>query len=182
MDDRFKVSTPEELNTMLKDEQFIKEFANYVIFEGMTNPQAWTKTFRVDSPMSDSHKTKMYRWLKKDQVQKWLTKANKSLEVDWIDKRVNALQHLYDIGTDGEALPKDKVAALDKFLTHLNKEENKIKLDIGNAQVNIVQIVQDKLSQITDGSTIQPDCLPSPKYRSKVDAIDVEVERVSNGS
>ncbi len=95
-------STLEELNIKLKDEKYIKEFSNYVIFEGMSKVEAWTKTFGVQMPISNNMQTKMYRWIKKDVVQKWLVKANKSLEVDWIDKRVNALQHLFDMGMNKE--------------------------------------------------------------------------------
>jgi len=146
----------EELNIKLKDEKYIKEFSNYVIFEGMTKLEAWTTTFDVSLPITNSMQTKLYRWIKKDAVQKWLIKANKTLEVDWIDKRVNALQHLYSIGTDKDNSEKAQIDALDRFLTHLNKEENKIKLDLGNSQVNIVQIVQEKLATITNGAIIQP--------------------------
>ena len=154
----FKISSPEELNKRLKDEQFIREFTNKVIFDGMTKPKAWSATFGVDYPLTDVMKTKMYRWLKKDEVHNWLERANNSLDVDWIDKRVNALQHLYSLGTDEENQAKNRIDALDKFLTHLNKEESKIKLELGGStQVNIIRVVQDSLSKITSGATIQPD-------------------------
>ena len=160
----------EELNIKLKDEKYIKEFSNYVIFEGMTKVEAWTTTFDVELPITNSMQTKMYRWVKKEAVQKWLVKANKTLEVDWIDKRVNALQHLYSLGIDKDAPPKAQIDALDRFLTHLNKEENKIKLDLGNSQVNIVQIVQDKLATITNGAIINPSGqIKESTYSSRAD-------------
>ena len=69
---------------------------------------------------------------------------------------------------------KTNVDALDKFLSHLNREENKIKLDIGNVgQINIVQIVQDKLSMITMGATINPNGQIDNSSRTRADnAID----------
>jgi len=154
----YEISSPEELNKRLKDEQFIREFTNRVIFDGMSKPRAWCITFGVDYPLTPSQTTKMYRWLKKDEVHNWLERANNSLDVDWIDKRVNALYHLYSLGTDEDTQTKNRIAALDKFLTHLNKEESKIKLELGGStQVNIIQVVQDSLSKITSGATIQPD-------------------------
>lgn len=144
------------LNNMMADEQYVKEFANYITFDGMSKPKAFCKVFGLDYPLTDSLTVKLYRWVKKDEVHEWLEKANSSLQVDWIDKRVNALQHLYNLGTDEDNPTKIQVEALDKFLAHLNKEENKIRLDLGNSQVNIVQVVQDKLSSITSGATISP--------------------------
>lgn len=172
MNDISVYSTPDKLNTMLSDEKYIKEFSNYVIFDGLNKTEAWVKTFNVEYPLSPSMQTKMYRWIKKDTIQKWLEKANKSLEVDWIDKRVNALQHLYNIGMADEG--KTNVDALDKFLSHLNREENKIKLDIGNVgQINIVQIVQEKLNMITMGATINPNGQIENSNRTRADnAID----------
>lgn len=163
-----------KLSSMLKDEAYIKEFCNYVIFEGMSKNQAWIKTFGISIEMNNNLITKMYRWVKKKEVQDWLGKANKSLEVDWIDKRVNALGHLYNIGMSGE--DKRNIDALDRFLSHLNREENKIRLDINGAtQVNIVQIVQDKLSMIVNGATISPNgsILNTPQSRADnaIDAI-----------
>ncbi len=172
MNDVTVYSTLDELNIMLKEDDRIKEFSNYVIFDGMNKTEAWVKTFNVKHPLSPSMQTKMYRWIKREPVQKWLVKANKSLEVDWIDKRVNALQHLYAIGMADES--KTNVDALDKFLSHLNREENKIKIDMGNAgQINIVQIVQDKLNTITAGATINPSGQIENAYKDRADnAID----------
>ncbi len=166
------ISTLDELNIKLSDEKYIKEFCNYVIFDGLNKTEAWIKTFNVQTPLTPSLQTKLYRWIKREPVQKWLEKANKSLEVDWIDKRVNALQHLYNIGMADEG--KTNVDALDKFLSHLNREENKIKLDIGNVgQINIVQIVQDKLNMITMGATINPNGQIDNSSRARADnAID----------
>lgn len=169
-----QISTPEELNINMKDDKYIKEFCNYVVFEGMDKTQAFVATFDVAKPLSDVMKTKMYRWIKKDAVQKWLKKSNKSLEVDWIDKRINALQHLYDIGTDKENSEKAQIDGLNVFLTHLNKEENKIRLDIGGStQINIVQVVQDKLSMITNGSTVMPNgAISYDKKANDINALD----------
>lgn len=152
------VCTPEEITEMLKDENKIKEYANYVIFDLKSKREAWIETFNPDIPMSRAIEAKMYRWFQKPEVHKWMEKLNKSLEIDWIDKRVDSLQHLYKLGTNSENSEKTQIDALDKFLTHLNKVENKITVDHqGLNQVNIIQIVQDKLSMITSGATIQPD-------------------------
>ena len=45
----------EELNIKLKDEKYIKEFSNYVIFEGMTKVEAWTTTFDVELPITPNN-------------------------------------------------------------------------------------------------------------------------------
>ena len=152
------VNEPEVITEMLKDESKIKEYANYVIFDLKSKREAWIETFNPDVPMSRAVEAKMYRWFQKEEVKKWMEKLNKSLEIDWIDKRVDSLQHLYKLGTDSENAEKIQIDALDKFLTHLNKVENKITLEhTGAQQVSIIQIVQDKLTQITKGATIQPD-------------------------
>lgn len=157
-DNGYPVICMDTLNNKLKEERYIQEFANYVTFDGLNKKDAWMQTFDVHPDlMNDSMQTKMYRWVKKDVVQKWLKKSVSSLEVDWIDKRVNALNHLYNIGTDVETSDKMKIDALDKFLGHLNREEKKLSIDMNGAtQVNIVQVVQDKLQQITQGAMIQP--------------------------
>ena len=59
------------------------------------------------------------------------------------------------------------------------KADRTIKLDMGtNTQVNIVQVVQDKLNTITNGATINPDGLKAPETRSNADlAIDAILVR-----
>jgi len=174
MNEEVTYSTPDELTLMLREDRYIKEFCNYLHFEELSKVDAYCKTFRMKKPLGQSQQVRMYRWVKKKAVQEWLQKSIKSLEVDWIDKRVNALQHLYGLGTNAENSEKTQIDALDKFLSHLNREENKIRLDMnGSTQVNIVQIVQDKLATITRGATIQPDLLSSGKEPTLADkAID----------
>ena len=169
-----KYTNPDELNGLLKDENKMKEYANYVILELKTKREAWIETFKPEVPMSRAVEAKMYRWFQNKNVVALMTKLNKSLEVDWIDKRVNSLQHLYKLGTNEDSSEKSQIDALDKFLTHLNKVENKITLEhVGNQQVSIVQILQDKLATITNGATINPDGIQAPHNMTNADlAID----------
>ena len=173
---RFAVSTPEELKEMLSDENCIKEYANYIVLEHMNKREAWIKTFRPDTPMTGAMEARMYRWFNKDVVKKWITKANKSLEVDWIDKKVDILERMYKIATDTlTTLDGEKVevsvkqqASTGKDWLDAVKADKTLKIDMGdNTTINIVQIMQDKLNLITDGSVIQPD---KPKF------IEAEVE------
>ena len=167
-------STPEAITEELKDDDKTKEYANYVILEGKSKRESWIMTFNPELPMPRAIEAKMYRWFQKDSVKKLMTKLNKSLEVDWIDKRVNALQHLFDIGTNSESSEKSQIDGLDKFLTHLNKVENKIVLETqGSNQINIIQVVQDRLATIVGGSTITPDGMIAKATGSNADnAID----------
>ena len=162
-------STQDELNTLLKDEDRIKEFCNYIVFDGLTKPKAWSKAFNVEMPLSANMQTKMYRWLKKDAVVKWMGKANKSLEVDWIDKKVDVLNRMHCIAMDnlvspsGERIevPLKLQASTGKDWLDAVKQDKTINLNVGdNNTVNIVQIVQDKLASITNGATINPDGIP----------------------
>jgi len=173
---RFTVSTPEELAVMLKDEQYIREFCNYVVIDLMKQTDAWVKTFRIDTPMLPSMRTKMHRWIQKDVVKKWMTKANKSLEIDWIDKKVDILERMYLMATDelkdkdGDKIevPLKLQASTGKDWLDAIKADKTIKVDMGeNTQINIVQIVQDKLETITGGATIQPDIVEAILIESK---------------
>ena len=67
---------------------------------------------------------------------------------------------------------KDRIAAMDKFLNRLDKEQNRLQIGFDSQpQVNIIQVVQEKLSQITGGATISPD----GGYKQDVKAITAEV-------
>lgn len=147
----------EDLKPMLNDEKYVKEYVNYITFDGMDKKDAFCETFNVDNNMTQVMRNRMNRWVKREDVQKWLSKANRSLETDWIDKRVNAMNHLYNLGTNPESTDRIKIDALDKFLAHLNREESRIRLDIGeNTQVNIVNVIQNKLNALTREATINP--------------------------
>lgn len=156
-----------DLNTSLKDERKIQEFCNYVVFDGLSYAKAWIKTFEIEAEeLNNSMKTKMYRWVNKPMVQEWLKKANKSLEVDWMDKKVDILQRMYLIATDslvkadGEKvdIPVKVQATTGKDWLDAVKSDKTINLNVdGGNTVNIVQVVQDKLSAITSGATINPD-------------------------
>jgi len=163
---RFTVSTDEELKEMLKDEKYIREYANYIILDGMAKREAYIKTFRMDTPLTKAHEVRMYRWFKKDVVAKWVQKANKSLEVDWIDKKVDVLNRMHHIAMDtlkdmdGNKIdvPLKLQATAGKDWLDAIKADKTINVNMGDNQtLNIVQIVQDKLESITSGSTIQPD-------------------------
>jgi len=148
-------------------EEYIQEFITYWITEKMSKSDAYAKTFECDSPLEQCQRTTLNRWMKKDVVQKWIKKADKALQIDWLDKRVSGLEMLHNIGMDENEATKNRIDAMDKFLNRLDKEQNRLQVDFGdNTQVNIVQIVSDKLQSITSGSTIQPDLIP---------IIDVEV-------
>jgi len=162
----YELSTPEELNTMLKDEIYIKDFWNKVIFDRMSKPKAWCSTFRVDYPLTPNMTTKMYRWLKKDIVQELGNKSDRALSVDLMDNKLDILDRMYKIATDkledenGNKIPVSvKIQAeTGKYWLDSIKQDKTINLNVGgDTQVNIVQLVQDKLTAITQGATIQPD-------------------------
>lgn len=148
------------LTEMMFDEAHIKEFVNYIVFDGLTKKAAFHETFREfidDEGMTDSLTVKAYNWVKTERVQRWMEKANKSLEIDWLDKRVTALNDLFEIGINAES-NKEKISAYDTFLKHLGKEEKNMINIMGDGKVNIIQVVQDKLESLTSTS-IQPDLI-----------------------
>lgn len=140
-------------------EEYIQEFISYWITDKMSKSDAYAKTFECDKPLEQCQRTTLSRWFKKDEVQKWVRKADKSLQIDWLDKRVSGLEMLHNIGMNEEENTRDRISAMDKFLDKLDKEQNRLQVDLSGStgQINIIQVVQDKLSQITSGSTIQPD-------------------------
>ncbi len=180
----FKLSTQDELNKKLKDDTYIKDFWNEVIFNKpkMSKPRAWSKVFGVDYPLSDSMTTKLYRWLRKPEVAKIGEKVNKGLEVDLLDNKIDILSRLHKIATDtlednyGEKInvPIKLQAETGKAWLDAIKQDKSININMGEGtQVNIVQLVQDKLSAITQGATIQPDI-------KQVEYIDAEVDDNAN--
>ena len=176
--EKYELSTPDELNSMLKDDVYIKDFWNKVTFDRLSKPKAWASTFRVDYPLSDSHTTKMYRWLRKKNVADTGDKVDRALSTDLMDNKLDILDRMYNIAMDnlvdekGEKIPVSvKIQAeTGKYWLDSVKQDKTINLNMtGDSQVNIVQIVQDKLQSITSGATIQPNGQIAHK------AIDVEV-------
>lgn len=153
-------------------EEYIQEFISYWITDKMSKSDAYAKTFDCDKPLEQCQRTTLSRWIKKPEVEKWIKKADRSLQIDWLDKRVSGLEMLHNIGMDENEETKDRISAMDKFLNRLDKEQNRLQVDLnGGTQVNIVQVVQDKLSQITGGATISPD----GEYKKDVKAITADI-------
>ena len=164
--EKYELSTPDELNSMLKDDIYIKDFWNRVTFDRMSKPKAWATTFRVDYPLTDSHTTKMYRWLKKPLVEDIGSKADRALSVDLMDNKLDILDRMYKIAMDkledekGEKIPVSvKIQAeTGKYWLESVKQDKSINLNIqGGSQVNIVQVLDEKLASLTQGATISPD-------------------------
>lgn len=162
----FKLSTPEQLNEKLKDDVYIKDFWNRVVFDGMTKPKAWSVTFGVDYPLEPTMQTKMYRWVKKDIVASIAKKINKGLEIDLLDNKMEILSRMHKIATDtledGKGnhidVPLKIQAETGKSWLDAVKSDKSININMNDGQqINIIQVVQDKLNRITDGATIQPD-------------------------
>ena len=139
-------------------EEYIQEFISYWITEKKSKSEAYALTFDCDQPLEQCQRTTLSRWLQKDEVKRWIKKADKSLQIDWLDKRVSGLQMLHDIGMDDNEKTQDRINAMDKFLNRLDKEQSRLQIDFGEgSQINIIQVVQDKLEKITNGATIMPD-------------------------
>lgn len=119
------------------------------MFDGDSKAKAFSKTFDVELPFDNTMTQRVYRWCKRDSVVRWLEKANKSLEVDWIDKRVNALNHLYRLGVEAEN-ERNQIEALNVFLTKLDKESGSLNINVEN-KVNVVKLVSEKLDKIAGG-------------------------------
>lgn len=161
----FQLSTPEELTIMLKDELYIKDFWDKIKFEDISKPKAFSEVFRVDYPLSNTHTTRLYRWLRKEKVEKIGKKVNEGLEINLLDHKLSILNRMHKIATDtledgkGEKInvPLKLQAETGKAWLDAIKQDKSIKIDMGdNTQINVVQIVQDNLRRITGGATISP--------------------------
>ena len=163
-------------------EEYIQEFITYWITEKKSKSEAYALTFECDQPLEQCQRTTLSRWFKKDEVQKWVKKADKALQIDWLDKRVNALGAMYEMGMNEEESTKVRADVLDKFLNRLDKDQNRLQVDFnGTGTVNRVQIVQDKLNTITRGATLNPDGVQAIENKTNadnaIDAILVKAEK-----
>ena len=158
-------------------EEYIQEFIFRWITEKKSKSEAYALTFDCDQPLEQCQRTTLSRWMRKEEVQKWIKKADKALQIDWLDKRANGLEMLYNIGMNEDENTRNRIDAMDKFLNRLDKDQNKLMVDFGGSQVNIVQIVQDKLAAITQGATIQPDIISKEDYIKRVEYVDSIVNK-----
>lgn len=125
----------------------------------------------------------MYRWLRKKNVEDIGRKTDRALSTDLLDNKLDILDRMYMIAMDklvdekGNKIevPVKIQAETGKSWLDAIKQDKTINLNLGDNQtINIVQIVQDKLSAITSGSTIRPDGIieHKPKQELLMDKFD----------
>ncbi len=132
------------------------EFVTYVV-GGLSYSQAFAKTFPERN--SESHKKYLSSYASQyangNLVSNMLGRVYINQHIFFIDKTISAKLKLYDMGFDEKVNYRDRVNALDKFLTHTKKDEEKASnvlnnYTINNSSINIVNAVDEKLAKLAN--------------------------------
>ena len=130
------------------------EFVSYII-GGLSYTEAYKKTFptRVKGKDTKAISSSASQYTAGSLVSNMLNRIYLNQHVFFIDKTIQAKLELYNLGMTAQ-FDKDRVNALDKFLTHTAKYEDKSGLTINNfvqsGSVNIVNAIDDKLKRLAE--------------------------------
>jgi len=131
------------------------EFTTYVV-GGSSYVQSYEKTFpnRVEKMKETSISSSASQYANGRLVKNMLERIYLNQHIFFIDKTINAKLKLYDIGMDSNVEDRERVSALDKFLTHTVKYENKSGAIINNfnqiGSVSIVNAIDEKLKKLAE--------------------------------
>ena len=131
------------------------EFVGYVV-GGSSYKNAYQKTFPAKTKQLDNNNlnASASRYANSRLVKNMLERVYLNQHIFFIDKTIQAKLKLYELGMDNDVAERERVNALDKFLTHTAKYEDKSGLTINNfvqsGSVNIVNAIDDKLKRLAE--------------------------------
>jgi len=131
------------------------EFVGYVV-GGSTYKKAYQQTFPSKTVgMNDNNlAVSSSRYANSSIVKNMLERVYLNQHIFFIDKTIQAKLKLYELGMDDEVNDRERVNALDKFLTHTAKYEEKAGAVINNftqvGSVNIVNAIDEKLKKLAE--------------------------------
>jgi len=130
------------------------EFVSYIV-GGLSYSEAYKKTFpmRVKGKDAKAVSSAASQYTAGSLVSGMLNRVYLNQHVFFIDKTIQAKLELFNLGMTAE-YDKDRVNALDKFLTHTAKYEEKTGAVINNftqvGSVNIVNAIDEKLKKLAE--------------------------------
>ncbi len=130
------------------------EFVSYVV-GGSSYSDAYKRTFplRVKNKDAKAISSSASQYTAGSLVSGMLNRIYLNQHVFFIDKTIQAKLELYNLGMTAQ-FDKDRVNALDKFLTHTAKYEEKTSQTINNfvqsGSINIVNAIDDKLKKLAE--------------------------------
>ena len=131
------------------------EFVGYIV-GGSTYKDAYQKTFPTKTVGMNVNNlnASASRYANSRIVKNMLERVYLNQHIFFIDKTIQAKLKLYDLGMDNTVAERDRVNALDKFLVHTTKYEEKAGLNINNfvqnGSINIVNAIDSKLSKLAE--------------------------------
>ena len=109
-------------------------------------------------------------------VSNMLSRIYLNQHIFFIDKVINAKMELYKIGTNESVSDRNRVDALDKFLTHTKKVEDRAGIDVQvNIQNNSIDILDKKLDSLANlarGSIKLGNMTPTEVIESKTEFVN----------
>ena len=136
------------------------EFVGYVV-GGSSYKKAYKLTFPLKAENMDGNNLNVSasRYANSTLVKNMLERIYLNQHIFFIDKTIQAKLELYRIGM-GDGYEKDKINALDKFLTHTTKYEEKAGLTVnnfssGSQTVNIVNAIDGRLSKLAEVAQLE---------------------------
>ena len=131
------------------------EFCTYVV-SGLDYTVAYKKTFpdRVEKHIKNGKEEWISRYANiyanGELVGSIMARIYMNQHIMFIDKAIKAKLELYDIGMNGNS-EKNRVDALDKFLNHIKKEQEKAGIDINmTVNSNTIEELDKKMNQLAD--------------------------------
>lgn len=131
------------------------EFVGYVVGSS-SYKKAYELTFPKKTTRLDNNNLNVSasRYANSRLVKNMLERVYLNQHIFFIDKTIQAKMKLYELGMDDSVSDRERVNALDKFLTHTAKYEDKSGLTINNfvqsGSVNIVNAIDDKLKKLAE--------------------------------
>jgi len=130
------------------------EFVSYIV-GGLSYSEAYKKTFpvRVKGKDNKTISSAASQYTAGSLVSGMLNRIYINQHVFFIDKTIQAKLELYKVGM-GDGFDKDKINALDKFLVHTTKYEDKTSNIINNfnqvGSISIVNAIDEKLKKLAE--------------------------------